>query len=420
MKWGPFIFDCRQPRQNRIGSGCGGRNSCRPPPAWRQLHAATTGDKCATIKDDQVPIDYSMWMDMPPPRTKFTSITYKDKLIVFGGGFKKAFHGDLYEYSFTFKKWSCIQQDASLVGGPCHRRSHKVVRRDHEMILFGGRDLNGRRNDTFTLNLDTYVWTNHTNSLVRPRERAAHSAVIWKNKMIIFGGDQDSNTVAYLQDLWELDLDSYQWRELHPAGALPSGRLGHDCCMSGDNMYLFGGYQGKALDDMNVLNLGTGIWRHIDHSLRSVGVCPTSFLCMTGLPQSQTDKRPKKRQINKPSERAAGWLFDPTDDAEGICASLLFWGGAFTDTNNTYTDTLYRYDIATESFDIIDVTGNKPSARLGHAMAYHDSKLYLFGGCDSTYYNDMYELDLEPPSLKQILRCFIYSEGIRYKDEKAT
>eukprot|EP01060_Flectonema_neradi_P035627 TRINITY_DN6604_c3_g1_i2.p1 TRINITY_DN6604_c3_g1~~TRINITY_DN6604_c3_g1_i2.p1 ORF type:complete len:434 (+),score=50.19 TRINITY_DN6604_c3_g1_i2:62-1363(+) len=420
MKWGPFIFDCRHPQQRRISeeSGSGRTKSCRPPPAWRQLHAATSVDKCS-VKDDQAPLDYSKWLDMPPPRTKFTSITYKDKLVVFGGGFKKAFHGDLYEYSFTFRKWTCIQQDASLVGGPCHRRSHKVVRNGNEMVLFGGRDLNGRRNDTYTLNLDTYRWTSHTNSLVRPRERAAHSAVFWRNKMIIFGGDQDSITVAYLHDLWELNLETYQWKELKPSGDLPSGRLGHDCCMSGDNMYLFGGYQGKALDDMHVLNLGTGVWRHIDHSLRDVGVCPTSFLCMTGLP---TDSRSKKRQVtnNCSSDRAADWPFTPTDDAEGLCASLLFWGGAFTDTNNTYTDTLYRYDVASESFDIIEVTGNKPSARLGHAMAYHNSKLYLFGGCDSTYYNDMYELDLEPPSLKQVLRCYIHSESIPYKEEEDT
>eukprot|EP01064_Diplonema_japonicum_P033005 TRINITY_DN63_c7_g1_i1.p1 TRINITY_DN63_c7_g1~~TRINITY_DN63_c7_g1_i1.p1 ORF type:complete len:455 (+),score=35.56 TRINITY_DN63_c7_g1_i1:88-1365(+) len=371
------------------------KNSCKPPPKWEQLHATKGICGRVTNWDEGVPFNYSEWQDTPPPRTKFTTVEYNNKMIIFGGGYQRTFHGDLYEHDLSLQKWRCIDQDVSLVGGPSHRRSHKVVLYNDEMILFGGRLVYGKRNDVFVLNLKTYKWTNKTPSpeiCPQPVERAAHSAVLWDHKMVVFGGDEDaSGSSAYLSDLWMLDLKTFTWKLCSPTGTLPTGRLGHDCAMSGDTMYLFGGYQGRALNDMYSINLSQGIWRVIGHE---VVVRPTSFLCMLGRPDG------RKTDLGSPT-----------------CSGLLIWGGAFTDTD-TYTNTLYNFNIKSESFEAIEVAGTKPTARLGHAMLYHKNFLYLFGGCDSSYYNDLYKLDLNPPSLLHTMRCFLRSEGVPYKDSR--
>lgn len=61
-----------------------------------------------------------------------------------------------------------------------------------------------------------------------PEPRAYHSMTYFKNKIIIFGGHGgvDYNRTAF-NDLYELDLDSFEWKKLKPKGNPPEPRGGH-------------------------------------------------------------------------------------------------------------------------------------------------------------------------------------------------
>eukprot|EP01061_Rhynchopus_euleeides_P026368 TRINITY_DN4311_c0_g1_i1.p1 TRINITY_DN4311_c0_g1~~TRINITY_DN4311_c0_g1_i1.p1 ORF type:complete len:561 (+),score=153.58 TRINITY_DN4311_c0_g1_i1:62-1684(+) len=378
---------------------------------------------------------HKYWEDVPPPRTKFTTVVHNGKLVVYGGGLQKAFHSDLYIYHLHSDDptkqgtWERIQEDASQVGGPCARRSHKAVLRGNEMILFGGRGTFGRLNDVFSLNLDTYEWTNRTPSYINgpaPVERAAHSCVLWRNrKMLVYGGDYESKegTQSYLQDVWELDVNTYSWRELHPVGDIPAARLGHDAAISEDSMFIFGGYQLPRLNDIFVLDLLSGVWRRV---WRLHAIKPTSFLSMAAVPASRSQPREKKARVGRTQGKATNpsWpyleenggsdLWSSDEIPNERASSLIIWGGSHPDTN-TCTDVLLRFDIDSESFEELSVVGQKPSARLGQAMAQCNGNVYLIGGCDNTYYNDMYELDLSEPTLLETMRHYVLSRGIKYK-----
>ena len=559
-------------------------NPCKPPVKWARLHgtddvvarqraraaaaaeAAAAAAAASSSSADQLPlsppppppqawgaglgacephIDYQCWEDVPPPRTKFSTVVYEGKLVVYGGGLQKVFHGDVYvcdlgrrpaaspEDATTTGEdssaassssshphqhpqqearpkptWRCVQRYSSRANGPCPRRSHKVVLRGNEMVLFGGRGAHGRLHDVFTLNLDTWVWTNRTPSYVSgpaPVERAAHSCVLWGHRMIVFGGDYESREgcQSYLRDLWELDLDTWRWRELHPAGDVPTARLGHDAAVSGNSMYVFGGYQASRLNDMFVIDLSVGVWRRV---WRLHSVEPTSFLAMAAIPygakpprlgggssdstnnntsSSSSSSTPRAAATasasSQPHGRKRGWE-EKEEDAAGVAAAasssttpvsakqsppapplrpaappsalsaggggggrsrgvacsnpswpylceggalrapqaacLVVWGGSHPATN-TCTDVLLRFDIEREDFEELQVVsaangGEAPSARLGHTMSHCDGAVYLFGGCDSAYFNDLYRLELGPPSLREVMRHYITSLGLRY------
>ena len=442
--------------EDSIG-GSGVLNSARPPVKWRKVHDScdysTKQCKVKQAEEQQAhphphphqnlspwlsspQIDHKYWTDLPPPRTKFTTVVYDGRLIVHGGGLQKAFHSDVYVYHLASNdpaklgRWECIQEDASKLNGPCPRRSHRAVVRGHEMILFGGRSNHGRVNDVFSLDLNTYEWTNRTPSHINgpaPVERAAHSCVMWRErKMIVYGGDYESKEgcQSYLQDVWELDVNSWRWKELHPVGDIPAARLGHDAAISEDSMFVFGGYQSSRLNDIFVLDLTCGVWRRV---WRLHAIKPASFLSMVAVPAKNTKKNARKKhsvrceslhQLNPDwpylgeNEGALSWTDKDTPNARA--ASLIIWGGSHADTNSC-TDVLLKFDVDTENFEELCVVGEKPPARLGHGMAQHGGNVFLIGGCDNAYYNDMYELDLGQPSLKEIMRHFILLSGIQYK-----
>ena len=86
--------------------------------------------------------------------------------------------------------------------------------------------------------------------------RASHSASFYQNKMYIFGGQDDDNNK--LDDLWEFDLASCNWRKLggNPGEYCPIARSGHSSIVYGTKMFIFGGIYEltKELNDMVVFD----------------------------------------------------------------------------------------------------------------------------------------------------------------------
>ena len=81
------------------------------------------------------------------------------------------------------------------------------------MIIFGGFDDGNRSNKVFFLNLDTKVWDcPKINQDQQPKPRTGHSAVVYGERMIIFGGKNDEN--EKMNDVWVLDLIQWTWSQI--------------------------------------------------------------------------------------------------------------------------------------------------------------------------------------------------------------
>jgi dynein heavy chain len=78
-----------------------------------------------------------------------------------------------------------------------------------------------------------------------PEPRAYHSMVNYKNKLIIFGGHGgiDYQRTAF-NDVYELDLDTFEWRKPKPKGNPPEPRGGHVATLMAQKpkMMVFGGW----------------------------------------------------------------------------------------------------------------------------------------------------------------------------------
>lgn len=92
-----------------------------------------------------------------------------------------------------------------------------------------------------------------------PIPRRAHTASLWGNKLVIFGGGDGGHA---LNDVHTLDLaqDPPQWKQLDPTGTRPPQRGYHTTTLVKDKLVVYGGSDGKTcFGDVYILDLGKKI-----------------------------------------------------------------------------------------------------------------------------------------------------------------
>ncbi|VDP13823.1 unnamed protein product, partial [Soboliphyme baturini] len=94
--------------------------------------------------------------------------------------------------------------------------------------------------------LDTYQWHSlpapkHILSRTIPYQRYGHTAVGYRNNCYIWGGRNDVDGACNV--LFEFDPRSAEWSKIHATGVVPPARDGHSACVYGDKMLVFGGYE---------------------------------------------------------------------------------------------------------------------------------------------------------------------------------
>jgi hypothetical protein len=89
-----------------------------------------------------------------------------------------------------------------------------------------------------------------------PPPRRAHTTVLYRNFLVIFGG---GNGQTALNDIWALDISDpsrLTWEEWPTHGEAPARKGYHTANLVGDKMIVFGGSDGHAsFADVHVLNL---------------------------------------------------------------------------------------------------------------------------------------------------------------------
>jgi len=122
-------------------------------------------------------------------------------------------------------------------------------------------------NDIWELKLDSLVWRKVSASGPRPRIRADGGVILNtnNNRMLIFGGKDGS---TFYNDLWALDLTpgNEQWTQLSPTGNIPSGRAGfaHAQDRNGTKLYVFAGWDGwDYFNDLYELDVPTLTWSRL-------------------------------------------------------------------------------------------------------------------------------------------------------------
>ncbi|GJD09715.1 Leucine-zipper-like transcriptional regulator 1 [Galdieria sulphuraria] len=123
----------------------------------------------------------------PQPRRHASMVFHGQSLYIFGGFSERhEVLSDLWSFDLVKRKWTpIIARPGSF--WPAARAEHSAVVYKDRMIIFGGYDGKKKLCDTVALNMRDFSWeVVSSNGGYYPNRRCKHSAVVYRNK--IFGG----------------------------------------------------------------------------------------------------------------------------------------------------------------------------------------------------------------------------------------
>ncbi|KAJ7544879.1 hypothetical protein O6H91_09G097200 [Diphasiastrum complanatum] len=199
----------------------------------------------------------------PQPRDSHSCTTVGSKLFVFGGTDGNRPLADLHVLDTATNTWSKPTVNGE---GPAAREGHSAALVGQDLYVFGGCGKAKENlediyfNDLYVLNTETFFWAKLVTLGTPPARRDSHTCSSFKNKFIVLGGEDGSN--SYLSDVHILDVDTRVWKELKTSGSKLMPRAGHTTVSQGKHLIVFGGFTDdrKLFDDLHVLNVVTGIW----------------------------------------------------------------------------------------------------------------------------------------------------------------
>lgn len=278
---------------------------------------------------------------------------------------------------------------ARIDGGP-KRVNHAAIAVGHKIYSFGGycMDTNYRVHesiDVHVLNTTTFRWTKHPvselpyfeNDDILPYKRYGHTAVLYQDRIYIWGGRND---IAACPELFCFDTQWHCWRTAKTTGDLPVARDGHSACVWKNQMIIFGGFEddsGVFAGSVHTLNLDTRDW-----------------CCL-------------QTRGEEPTVR---------DFHTTVCIGdkMYMFGGRGSNPRNgvyfagqeIYCPKLWYLDLKTFVWHQPRIIGERPVGRRSHSAFVYQGRMYVFGGFNaitSKHYNDMWEFD----PMSNTWRCIV-------------
>ncbi|KAI8638856.1 hypothetical protein BD408DRAFT_372732 [Parasitella parasitica] len=197
-------------------------------------------------------------------------------------------------------KWETIQAVKGLA--PCKRYGHTATLWNNYIIVFGGcNEFQEYCNDVHVFDTEKLAWFQpELNGSVSARY--LHSASVYDDKLFIYGGfAKNSDRTYVLDELSVLDLKTFTWSKYH--GVPP--RYNHSATLVGHKMYIYAGKDehGNTISDLFVVNLNTPPY--------------TPHLVLNGSTNSQMV------------------LLKSQHFCEAVCGKLLVFGRYLTHPNNS-------------------------------------------------------------------------------------
>lgn len=140
--------------------------------------------------------------------------------------------------------WSCIEVEGFI---PPARDGHSAVVYKDQMIVFAGFEEDNQRfsQETYAYNFTANQWTELKTEGTPPKHRDFHAACIFKSKMYVFGGRSDergqyhSSVDYYDNAIHVLDLETLTWSTPTTTGTIPAGRRSNTLCKLISRIFIF-------------------------------------------------------------------------------------------------------------------------------------------------------------------------------------
>lgn len=193
----------------------------------------------------------------PTPRVNVVMCphpTRESEIIIFGGEF---FNGEITEafnevYFYHTKR--CSWSKLSTAVNPAPRSSSQGIVYKQYMIIFGGEFVSQSQSqflhfrDVWRFDAKQSEWTELKTLKGGPSSRSGHRMSLWKRQAVLFGGFYDNaQECHYFNDVWLLSSleGSGRWEALEVlscGGEVPRPRSGHNMAVTNDTLFVYGGY----------------------------------------------------------------------------------------------------------------------------------------------------------------------------------
>ncbi|CAA0826610.1 Galactose oxidase/kelch repeat superfamily protein [Striga hermonthica] len=267
-------------------------------------------------------------------------------------------------------RWEKVQHRGGS-GGPGVRWGHtcNAIRGGKLLYVFGGYGKDQcQTNNIHVFDTVNMLWSEPVMKGIPPVPRDSHSCTTVGDNLFVFGGTDGRRP---LNDLHILDTSTNTWILPSVRGDGPEPREGHSAALIGKRLFIFGGC-GKSVnseiyyDDLYILNTETFSWKCVVPS---------------GTP-------PSKRV----SHTCSSWK-----------NKIIVIGGE--DSNNYYLSDVHILDADTLVWCTLNTSGQLLPPRGGHTTVGFGKNLFVFGGFsdEQNLYDDVYMLDIESGAWMKVL-----------------
>jgi N-acetylneuraminic acid mutarotase len=334
----------------------------------------------------------------PSPRLGFSAVWTGTELIIWGGyDFIGSFittrtnFNDGARYNVAANTWTPI----NTIGAPYRRDGHSAVWSGSQMIIWGGRSVEGsldlattNYNDGARYNPAANTWSS-LSSLGAPTPRYDHTAVWAGDRMVMWGGTDGTNIFDSGARYFPT---ANAWSNM-TATARPASRNDYTTVWSGSEMIIWGGFNNFYFDIGGGYNPVTDIWRATaptgersqrrGHTAVWTG---TEFIVWGGFDG--------ERYVNtggRLNPALNTWIPVSTNAAPAgrtghsavwTGTQMIIWGGTSTNSLNSGG----RYNPASDTWTAT-APGGAPLARYNHSAVWTGDSMIIWGGADANFRN---------------------------------
>jgi Rab9 effector protein with kelch motifs len=185
----------------------------------------------------------------------------KNECVIFGGANEQGSFNDVLKFNFENKTCEKVECNSGSSNQPNPRTIHVGTSYKNQILIFGGGQ-NGKTpvddQKVYIFNVSNKKWITLSISGNVPSSRHGHVMISFNEELIfLHGGMKDENL---FDDLWSLNLRTMSWLEIKPKeiSVCPCPRAAHGGININKSLYIFGGInaEGCALDDLWKYDIG--------------------------------------------------------------------------------------------------------------------------------------------------------------------
>ncbi|XP_014253614.1 attractin [Cimex lectularius] len=368
------------------------KHKCECNPKYR-------GEDCSQVADHGYWEVVTPRGSLPKGSASHTAVVWRDSLHIIGG---ESYNTSdmIYTYDFTGNVWETNHMDSKTA--PTPRYGHSAVIFGDKIYIYGGVKNGGVVcNELWAFDVSAKSWENitvraepcNTTSLCGPLKSAGHTATLVMGKrklerMVVIFGH--SPIYGYLNTVQEYHFGTREWSIVKTKGFPVKAGYGHSSAWDSltEKIYVYGGFISES---------------------------PATPLLSNRLYSYEPDSHTWTLLSNGPSAR---FLHTGTF-LNGLM--IVFGGNTHNDTSQSqgakcYSAEALAYDVICDSWSPLHVPSALTAdlARFGHSAAVFSDSLYIYGGFDGQMLNDILKYTGgNCKSLTTMIACLNTRPGIK-------